>query len=89
MIAVNVQQVKEHLAWRIKHDAVDSTTACAMMGIRKPSLIAMIQANKITGRMWDNRWWFPRKEVEKNIVQPGDVRCGRPRSGVQSAENPR
>ncbi len=79
---MELKEVKEHLAWRIKHNAVDSATACAMLGIRKPSLIAMIESGRIRGRMWDNRWWFAHKEVERNILPDGVIRRGRPRSGV-------
>ena len=78
---MNVKEVKGHLAWRIKHDAVDSAEACALMGIKRPSLIAMIESGRIHGKMWDNRWWFPRKEVDRNIIPEGVIRRGRPRSG--------
>lgn len=79
---MELKEVKQHLAWRIKHNAIDSTTACTVMGIKKPSLTAMIERGDIKGRMWDNRWWFPMSEVEKNIVEPGEKRRGRPRSGA-------
>jgi len=81
MIAVTVKELKNFLDWRIKHNAVDATTACKILGIRKPSLLAMIDRNDIKGRMWENRWWFAMSEVEKNIVPPGAVKTGRPRSG--------
>jgi hypothetical protein len=84
MTTVEVKEVREHLAWRIKHDAVNSVQACEILGIRNPSLIAMIERGDIRGRMWDNRWWFPRKEVEKNILKPGEKRRGRPRHGASA-----
>jgi hypothetical protein len=36
----------------------------------------------IKGRKWDGEWWYPRAEVEKNILPEGQKRPGRPRKGV-------
>ncbi len=79
---MNTKELKDFLNWRIKYDAVDATTACQIMGIRRPSLVNMIDRGDIKGRKWDNRWWFARTEVEKNVVGNGERRRGRPRSGV-------
>ncbi len=79
---MNLRELKSFLDWRVKHDAVNSATACEILGIRRPTIISMRERGDIKGRQWDGEWWYPQKEVEKNKVQPGQVRRGRPRSGT-------
>ena len=79
---MNTKELKQFLEWRIKHDARNSTQACAILGIKPPSLIVMRQRGDIHGRKWDGEWWYPLAEVEKNCLSPNEVRRGRPRSGV-------
>lgn len=79
---MDTKELKSFLQWRIRTDAVDATTACEMMGIKRPSLTAMIERGDIKGRKWDELWWFPEKEVTKNILRDGEKRRGRPRSGA-------
>ncbi len=79
---MNLKELKSFLNWRTKHDAVNSATACAMLGISRPAIITMRERGDIKGELWDGEWWYPRKEVDKNKIKPGEVRRGRPRSGL-------
>lgn len=83
---MNIKDLKRFLEWRIKTSACDTKQACALLGIKPPSLIAMRERGDITGRQWDGKWWYPMSEVEKNVIAPGEVKNGRPRSGsIRSA----
>lgn len=77
---MNIKELKRFLEWRIKHDAINSAEAAKMLGITRPNLIAMREAEKIKGRQFDGEWWYPKSEVEKNLIAPGTIRRGRPRS---------
>lgn len=79
---MDLKELKRFLDWRIKHDAVNSATACKILGIERPSIIYMRERGDIKGTKWDGEWWYPRKEVEKNLIADGERRPGRPRKGV-------
>jgi hypothetical protein len=81
MVTVTIKELKRFLTWRVKHQAVNSAEACRILGISRPAIIAMRERKDITGESWDGEWWYPIKEVQKNLIQPGEHRRGRPRSG--------
>ena len=67
--------------WIRAHDARDTKETTEILGISRARLSQMLSDGEISGKMFSGRYWIPKAEIDKHVVQPGEVRVGRPRSG--------
>lgn len=81
MATVDAKDMQLAAKWIIAHDARDAKETVRILGISRARLSQMMADGDIKGKLWSGRVWIPKKEIDRHIIQPGEVRIGRPRSG--------
>lgn len=82
MATVDFKEMQAAARWIRAHDARDTKETVEILGITRARLSQMLSDGDISGKMFGGRYWIPKREIDKHIVEPGERRIGRPRGGA-------
>ncbi len=87
---MELRDMQEAAKWIQATDARDAEETAEILGISRARLSQMMSDGTIIGRKFDHRVWIPKAEIDLHVIQPGETRVGRPRSGSsRKARKPR
>ena len=82
MATGELQDVQTAARWIADTNAKDSAETCRILGISRARLSQLMAEGELLGRKFGGRVWIPQAEIDRHIIPEGEIRVGRPRSGM-------
>lgn len=80
---VELQDIQEAARWIADTNARDAEETCNILGISRARLSQMMGDDEILGRKFGGRVWIPKAEIDRHVIDPDEVRVGRPRGPMK------